>query len=29
MNILIAGANGQLGNEMRIVSNNTHDNYFV
>ena len=27
MNILITGANGQLGNEMRIVSNNSQDNY--
>lgn len=27
MNILITGANGQLGNEMRIVSKNTADNY--
>lgn len=27
MNILVTGANGQLGNEMRIVSQNTHDNY--
>lgn len=27
MNILITGANGQLGNEMRIVSNDSKDNY--
>lgn len=27
MNILVTGANGQLGNEMRIVSRNTTDNY--
>ena len=27
MNILVTGANGQLGNEMRIVSKNTNDNY--
>lgn len=27
MNILITGANGQLGNEMRIVSKSTTDNY--
>ena len=27
MNILVTGANGQLGNEMRIVSKNTPDNY--
>lgn len=27
MNILITGANGQLGNEMRIVSKNSNDNY--
>lgn len=27
MNILVTGANGQLGNEMRIVSKNTIDNY--
>ena len=27
MNILVTGANGQLGNEMRIVSQNTTDNY--
>ena len=26
MNILVTGANGQLGNEMRIVSKNTSDN---
>lgn len=28
MNILVTGANGQLGNEMRIVSNGTKDKYF-
>ena len=28
MNILVTGANGQLGNEMRIVSKETSDNYF-
>ena len=27
MNILVTGANGQLGNEMRIVSRNSTDNY--
>jgi len=27
MNILVTGANGQLGNEIRIVSKNTADNY--
>lgn len=27
MNILVTGANGQLGNEMRIVSRSTTDNY--
>ena len=27
MNILVTGANGQLGNEMRIVSQNTTDRY--
>ena len=27
MNILVTGANGQLGNEMRIVSRNSADNY--
>ena len=27
MNILVTGANGQLGNEMRIVSKGTKDNY--
>lgn len=27
MNILVTGANGQLGNEMRIISKNTADNY--
>lgn len=28
MNILVTGANGQLGNEMRIVARTSHDNYF-
>jgi len=28
MNILVTGANGQLGNEMRIVSRDTGDSYF-
>lgn len=28
MNILVTGANGQLGNEMRIVSRNSQDHYF-
>lgn len=28
MNILVTGANGQLGNEMRIVTKNSNDNYF-
>lgn len=28
MNILVTGANGQLGNEMRIVSKNSQDKYF-
>lgn len=28
MNILVTGANGQLGNEMRIVSKDSSDNYF-
>lgn len=28
MNILVTGANGQLGNEMRIVSCNSQDHYF-
>lgn len=28
MNILITGANGQLGNEMRIISKTSSDNYF-
>lgn len=28
MNILVTGANGQLGNEMRIVSKNTTDYYY-
>ena len=27
MNILVTGANGQLGNEMRIVTRNSNDNY--
>ena len=27
MNILVTGANGQLGNEMRIVAQKTEDNY--
>lgn len=27
MNILITGANGQLGNEMRIIAQNSQDNY--
>lgn len=27
MNILVTGANGQLGNEIRIVANNSNDNY--
>lgn len=27
MNILVTGANGQLGNEMRLVSNDSKDNY--
>ena len=27
MNILVTGANGQLGNEMRLVSEDTNDNY--
>ena len=27
MNILVTGANGQLGNEMRIISKDTNDNY--
>lgn len=27
MNILVTGANGQLGNEMRIVSRETDDRY--
>lgn len=27
MNILVTGANGQLGNEMRIVARNSKDNY--
>lgn len=28
MNILVTGANGQLGNEMRIIANGSEDNYF-
>ena len=28
MNILVTGANGQLGNEMRVVSRNSKDSYF-
>ena len=28
MNILVTGANGQLGNEMRIIAEQTEDNYF-
>lgn len=28
MNILVTGANGQLGNEMQIVSKNSNDKYF-
>ncbi len=28
MNILVTGANGQLGNEMRVVSKNSKDRYF-
>lgn len=27
MNILVTGANGQLGNEMRIIANDSNDNY--
>ena len=27
MNILVTGANGQLGNEMRIISKDSTDNY--
>ena len=27
MNILVTGANGQLGNEMRIIAKNSNDNY--
>ena len=27
MNILVTGANGQLGNEMRIIATNSKDNY--
>lgn len=29
MNILVTGANGQLGNEMRIVSQSSEDNYIL
>lgn len=29
MNILVTGANGQLGNEMRIVSKNSADHYIL
>lgn len=28
MNILVTGANGQLGNEMQIVSRDSQDRYF-
>ncbi len=28
MNVLVTGANGQLGNEMRVVSKNSKDHYF-
>lgn len=28
MNILVTGANGQLGNEMRIIAKNSNDTYF-
>ena len=28
MNILVTGANGQLGNEMRIIARNSNDNYY-
>lgn len=28
MNILVTGANGQLGNEMRIIAQNSNDNYY-
>lgn len=28
MNILVTGANGQLGNEMRIIAQNSNDTYF-
>lgn len=28
MNILVTGANGQLGNEIRIVSKDSKDRYF-
>ena len=28
MNILVTGANGQLGNEMRIIAKSSGDNYF-
>ena len=27
MNILVTGANGQLGNEMRIISKNSNDKF--
>jgi len=27
MNILVTGANGQLGNEMRIIANGSKDTY--
>ena len=27
MNILVTGANGQLGNEMRIISKSSNDQY--
>lgn len=27
MNILVTGANGQLGNEMRIIAKHSTDNY--
>ena len=27
MNILVTGANGQLGNEMRLISKDTNDSY--
>ena len=28
MNILVTGANGQLGNEMRLVAQSSNDRYF-